>query len=57
MNHMPNIKATPGMVVMRNTSLKGCIGWAYHVTDGQVTGPDSLDSQRFDIIGQSRGTR
>src|SRR3954453_1111709 len=55
MDGMPSIKPTPGMVVMRNTSLKGCIGWAYRVSDAQVTGPDWLDGQRFDIIAKASG--
>jgi uncharacterized protein (TIGR03435 family) len=52
---MPAIKATPGMVVVRNTNIKGAIAWAYRVTDAQVTGPDFLDSQRFDIIAKAAG--
>jgi len=55
MDGMPAIKPTPGMVVMRNTSIKSAIGWAYRVTDGQVTGPDFIDSQRFDIIAKASG--
>ncbi len=55
MDGMPSIKATPGMVVVRNTNIKGVIAWAYRVTDAQVTGPDFLDSERFDIIAKATG--
>jgi uncharacterized protein (TIGR03435 family) len=55
MDGMPSIKATPGMVVVRNQNLKGCIAWAYKVTDAQVTGPEMIDTQRFDIIAKSTG--
>jgi len=55
MDGMPNIKATPGMVVVRNQNLRACIAWAYRVTDAQVTGSDHLDSPRFDIIAKSTG--
>ena len=55
MDGMPNIKATPGMVVVRNQSIRGCIAWAYRVMDAQVTGPDTLDSQRFDIVAKAAG--
>ncbi|MEO8371658.1 MAG: TIGR03435 family protein [Candidatus Solibacter sp.] len=55
MDGMPTIKATPGMVVVRNTSIKGAVAWAYRVTEPQVTGPDFLDSQRFDMIAKAAG--
>ena len=40
---------------MRNVSLKSCIGWAWHVFAYQVTGPDWLDSQRYEIAGKATG--
>jgi uncharacterized protein (TIGR03435 family) len=50
-----NIQVSPGTVTMRNVSLKSGIRWAYHVMDYQVTGPDWLGSERFDIVGKSAG--
>ena len=50
-----NIQVSPGTVTMRNTSLKACIRWAWHVTDFQVSGPDWLDSQRYEIAGKATG--
>jgi uncharacterized protein (TIGR03435 family) len=50
-----NIQVSPGTVTMRNVSLRSGIRWAYHVFDYQVTGPDWLGSERFDIVGKSAG--
>jgi uncharacterized protein (TIGR03435 family) len=50
-----NIQVSPGTVTMRNASLKSCIGWAWHVFAYQVTGPDWLDSQRYEIMGKAAG--
>ncbi|MEO8591779.1 MAG: TIGR03435 family protein [Candidatus Solibacter sp.] len=52
---LPEIKATPGMVVARLSSLRSCIAWAYNVLDQQVSGPDWMDQQRFDITGKAAG--
>jgi uncharacterized protein (TIGR03435 family) len=50
-----NIQVSPGTVTMRNASLKSCISWAWHVFAYQVTGPDWLDSQRYEIMGKAPG--
>jgi uncharacterized protein (TIGR03435 family) len=50
-----NIHVSPDTVTMRNVSLKSCIGWAYHVMDYQVSGPDWLGSQRYDIVAKAAG--
>src|SRR6266852_7912851 len=50
-----NIQVSPGTVTIRNASLKSCIGWAWHVFAYQVTGPDWLDSQRYEIMGKAAG--
>ena len=50
-----NIQVSPGTVTMRNVSLKASIRWAWHVTEYQVTGPDWLDSQRYEIAGKAAG--
>jgi uncharacterized protein (TIGR03435 family) len=50
-----NTQVSPGTVTMRNVSLKAAIRWAWHVTEYQVTGPDWLDSQRYEIAGKAGG--
>ncbi|HWC97309.1 MAG TPA: TIGR03435 family protein, partial [Candidatus Sulfopaludibacter sp.] len=50
-----NVQVTPGSVTIRNTSLKGCIAWAYHVFEYQVTGPDWIGAERFDIVAKAAG--
>jgi uncharacterized protein (TIGR03435 family) len=48
-----NIQAEPGTVTMRNTSLSGCIRWAFEVQDYQISGPAWLDDARFDISAKA----
>src|SRR5579864_5159273 len=47
------IDINPGTVTMTNVSLKSAIRWAYHVMDYQVSGPDWLGSERFDIAAKA----
>ena len=47
------IDVLPGTVTMRNVRLTGAIRWAYSVLDVQVSGPDWLDTTRFDIIAKA----
>jgi uncharacterized protein (TIGR03435 family) len=50
-----NLQVSPGTVTMRNLSLRSTIRWAYHVFDYQITGPDWLGSERYDIIAKAKG--
>jgi uncharacterized protein (TIGR03435 family) len=50
-----SIQFTPDSVTMRNVSLKSAIRWAYHVFDYQVSGPDWLQSERYDIVAKAAG--
>ena len=50
-----NVHVSPDTVTMRNASLRTCIGWAYHVMEYQVSGPDWLGSERFDIVAKAAG--
>ena len=50
-----NIQLSPDGVTMRGISLKSAIGWAYGAKDYQVSGPDWLDTQRFDIAAKTAG--
>jgi uncharacterized protein (TIGR03435 family) len=49
------IQLSPGSVTMRNVRLKAAIRWAWHVSEYQVTGPDWLDSERYEIAGKAAG--
>ncbi len=51
-----SIHTSPDSVMMRNVSLKSCVGWAYHVMEYQVTAPDWLSSERFDIVAKASGS-
>lgn len=50
-----NIQASPGSLNMRNVSLKSSIRWAYRVMEYQVTGPDWLGFERYDIVAKANG--
>ena len=50
-----NIKTSPGSLTMLNVRLRTAIGWAYHVFDYQVTGPDWIGSERYDIVAKAAG--
>jgi uncharacterized protein (TIGR03435 family) len=50
-----NIQVSPGTVTMHGASLKSCIAWAWHVFDYEVSGPDWIDSQRYEITGKAAG--
>jgi uncharacterized protein (TIGR03435 family) len=52
---LQNIQVSPGTVTARNASLRSCIRWAWHVSEFQVSGPDWLDSERFEITGKAAG--
>lgn len=48
-----SIQFSPDSVTMRNVSFRSCIQWAYHVMDYQITGPDWLAGERYDIAAKS----
>ena len=48
-----NVQVSPDSVTMRNASLKTAIAWAYAAKDYQVSGPDWLDAQHFDIVAKA----
>lgn len=50
-----NIQISPGSVNMRNVSLKTAIRWAWHVGDYQVSGPEWLANERYDIMAKAAG--
>jgi len=48
-----DIQFTPDSVTMRNVTLRSAIQWGYHVMEYQVSGPEWLGTQRFDIVAKS----
>src|SRR4051812_26552346 len=47
------VDLAPGSVTMRNMRLAGAICWAYNVLDVQVSGPDWVNSTRFNIAAKT----
>ena len=47
------IGASPGTLSMRDVTLSACVGWAYRVQESQVSGPDWLGMDRFDVIAKT----
>jgi uncharacterized protein (TIGR03435 family) len=47
------ITAQPGSLTMHNVNLTMIIAWAYHVQRPQVSGPSTMDSQRYDIAAKA----
>jgi hypothetical protein len=47
------VDVVPGSVTMHNMRLTGAIRWAYNVLDVQVSGPDWLNTTRFDIVAKA----
>jgi uncharacterized protein (TIGR03435 family) len=43
----------PGMVDYKNVSLKSLIARAYEMKEFQVSGPDWLDTERFDVLAKT----
>ena len=50
-----DIQATPGSLIMRNVSLKTAIRWAYHVLEYQVSGPQWVGADRYNITAKAGG--
>jgi len=50
---MVQMGGDPGMVDYKNVSLKSVIARAYEMKEFQVSGPDWLDSARFDILAKT----
>ena len=48
-----DIKVTPDSVIIHSTSLKAIIAWAFAAKEYQISGPDWLDTTRFDISAKS----
>ena len=47
------ITVSPDGLIMRNASLRTMARWAYRVTEYQVTGPNWIGSERFDLTAKA----
>lgn len=52
-SHRSKIEYTPTSLTMANVTLIDCVQWAYGVRFYQVSGPNSLDAQRYDILAKA----
>jgi uncharacterized protein (TIGR03435 family) len=52
-HNIVNVQAAPGSLRMRAVTMKSAIAWAYHVMEYQVSGPDWLNFERYDISGKA----
>ncbi len=50
-----NIGMSPQTLTMRNVTVNICLKFAYDVQDSQISGPDFINSERFDIFGKAAG--
>src|SRR3954451_14035691 len=50
-----NINTTQGSVALRNVTLNSCIKWAYGLQDPQISGPDWITVEHYDIVAKSGG--
>jgi len=44
---------TPTGIRMLNVDIRDCLQWAYHVRSYQISGPDSLNAERYDILANA----
>jgi Protein of unknown function (DUF3738) len=50
-----NINTTQGGVTLRNVTLNSCIKFAFVLQDPQISGPDWITIERYDIVAKSSG--
>ena len=48
-----HLETTPDSVTLRNFTLQSCVQWAYNVKEYQVTGPDWINNERYDIVAKA----
>src|ERR1700688_1026191 len=49
------VDSAPGSLNMRNVSLSSAVQWAFDVREFQVSGPDWLATERYDIVAKAAG--
>lgn len=53
--HDGKTEVAPGTLRMRDVTVSTCIKWAYGVQDRQISGPEWLQSQHYDIVAKADG--
>jgi len=53
--HDGKTETTPGNLRMQDVTVSTCIKWAYGVQDSQISGPEWLQSQHYDIVAKADG--
>ena len=53
-NQEPRIDVSPTTLSMRNVTVTYLIQWAYHASLWQISGPDWMDSLRYDVIAKAK---
>jgi len=53
--HDGRTETTPGNLTMRDVTAATCIKWAYGVQDSQISGPEWLQQEHFDVIAKADG--
>jgi len=53
--HDGKTETTPGTLRMQDVTVSTCIKWAYGVQDRQISGPEWIQSQHYDIIAKADG--
>src|SRR5580658_3001496 len=51
--HDGKTETTPGTLRMQDVTVSTCIKWAYGVQDNQISGPEWIQSQHFDIMAKA----
>ena len=51
--HDGKTEITPGTLTMRDVTAATCIKFAYGVQDSQISGPEWLQSEHFDILAKA----
>src|SRR5207302_831188 len=49
----PEMRAAPGGVTVPNTTLQFVMRWAYEMRPWQISGPDWIRSERYDIVART----
>lgn len=49
----PSFKTTDNGLTFHNTNLRDCIQWAYRVQDAQLSGPEWLNTEKYDIVAKT----
>jgi len=50
------VNASAGTLTMRNVKLSTCIRWAYKLSVYEISGPDWIETARFDITAKSENS-